>query len=106
AALGTAFGLLLARLGARLGRRELAAATAGLLTVGAAVSLALGLSVPLVAVVFGAVTVTRMPTRVADVFRPLDHLEMPLYLFFFGLAGAAIRLDTLPHLGLIGLAYV
>src|SRR5581483_8767328 len=52
-------------------------------------------------------TATRMPGDfTAAAFRPLLRLEFPLYLLFFTLAGVAIRIESLPRLGLVGAAYV
>ncbi|HTS72769.1 MAG TPA: cation:proton antiporter [Gaiellaceae bacterium] len=87
--------------------RAVAAFVVGHIAVAVAVCLVLGLSIPLCGLVMGAVTATRMPRDLTTVaFRSLGRLEFPLYLLFFTLAGAAIRLGTLPRLGLVGVAYV
>lgn len=109
AAVGVVFAFSLAGLIARWSGSAYgpAALVGGHVAAAAGVCLALGLSIPLCALVLGAVTASRVPTeRQAAVFSPLVRIEFPLYLVFFTLAGAAIRLDTLPRLSFVGLAYI
>jgi len=39
-------------------------------------------------------------------FHEIEHIEWPFMVFFFVLAGASLRLDSLYDIGLIGLAYL
>lgn len=108
AAVGTVAAVSLTAASRRLGgRRAIAGLVAAHVAAAAAVCLALGLSISLCALVMGAATATRIPRDLAAMtFRSLVRVEFPLYLLFFTLAGAAIRLDTLPRLGLVGVAYI
>lgn len=107
AAVGVAAAASLAASARRVpvGRSTVALVAAHILAA-VAVCVALGLSVPLCALLLGAVTATRAPRLTRTIFGPPARLELPLYLLFFTLAGAAIRLETLPRLGLVGLAYI
>jgi Kef-type K+ transport system membrane component KefB len=109
AALGVAVALSLSTFVSRSARGGRAIGVLVVVHVAAAavVCLALGLSIPLCALVLGAVTASRIPRQLQEAtFVPLTRIEFPLYLLFFTLAGAAIRLEALPRLGLIGAAYI
>lgn len=103
-----ALGLTLAQACARLADpRRIAVATGAHVVAAGAISAALGLSVPLAALVMGAIAASRAGhERSGHVFAPIRRTEPLLYLVFFTLAGAAIRLNALPTMGLIGAAYV
>ncbi len=64
-------------------------------------------SLPLAALVMGAMASSLAPEQTGQrIFRAVRTIEQPLYLLFFALAGAAIHLDDLPSLGLVGVAYI
>jgi len=100
--------LLTHLIGRATGRpRTIAALVVGHVSAAGALCLALGLSVPLCALVLGAVTASRIPAAsFTATFTPFARAEPLLYLLFFTLAGAAIRLDTLPHIGIVGIAFI
>ncbi len=108
ALLGVALGLTLAQACARLSDpRRVAAATGAHVVAAGAISAALGLSVPLAALVMGAIAASRAGhERSQHLFAPIRRTEPALYLVFFTLAGAAIRLNALPAMGVIGAGYV
>jgi len=73
----------------------------------ATISIALDLSLPLSALVMGAVAATMQSEDAAQrTFVAVRAIEQPLYLAFFALAGASIHFGQLRTLGLLGLAYV
>ena len=65
----------------------------------------LGISPMLTALVFGVVTANSSPRwhRLTDALNQIDN---PLYVAFFVLAGVNLHLETLGHLGLLGLGYI
>ena len=74
-----------------------------LASTGAAITL--GISPLLPAMVAGAVTANfSQMHRLVHV--ELRQAEQPFYIAFFVLSGAALHLDELPHLGLLGLGYL
>lgn len=71
------------------------------------VSTALGVSLPLAALVMGSVAASlAKPDAAQRLFVAVRGIEQPLYLIFFALAGASIHLDALPRLGLLGVGYI
>jgi hypothetical protein len=70
-------------------------------------SWALGLSVPLAALTLGAVVAARGHGQSAQaLFAPIARLEPMLYLLFFALGGAAIRLNALDDFAVVAIAYI
>lgn len=64
-------------------------------------------SIPLAALVAGVLVATRVRGEPkVFVFKSVQRIEEPLFLVFFTLAGAAIHLDLLAELGLLGTAYL
>lgn len=107
AAIGVAAGWSARRCAVALPSRWALAATSAHVFGAVAVSWALGCSVPLTALAIGAVigsTPAGHPAR--TVFKPIHRIEPGLYLLFFVLAGAAIRLDAVAEFGMIGIVYL
>jgi Kef-type K+ transport system membrane component KefB len=109
---GALVGLCLGWVVARMTRRsagsgELLALALITCVVASAVSSSLGISLPLAALVSGAVAASlSRPSQSERLFSAVRGVEHPLYLLFFGLAGASIHLESLPHIGAVGGAYV
>ncbi|MHB8643125.1 MAG: cation:proton antiporter [Gaiellaceae bacterium] len=108
AAVGAVLGLSLTRISARLhDSRAVVATTVIHVAAAIAISWTFGFSVPLAALVLGAFVASSRSTRPArQLFVPIRRLEPGLYLLFFTLAGAAIRFNVLPELGVVGAVYL
>lgn len=108
AALGVVLGWIVGRFSARIDTSgELLLFALVHVLVASALSTLLDLSLPLAALVMGAVAATVGPQESGQrLFVAVRAIEQPLYLLFFGLAGASIHLDAVPSLGAIGAAYV
>lgn len=108
AALGLAFGWLIARFGFQIETSgELLLFVLVHLLVGWAISDWLEISLPLAALVAGGTAATRAPEEfAARLFRTMKSIEQPLYLLFFALAGASIHLEDVPNVGLVGVGYL
>jgi Kef-type K+ transport system membrane component KefB len=52
------------------------------------------------------VVVVNASPRERRLFDALRQVDYPLYVLFFVLAGASLHLETLGHIGLLGLAYI
>ena len=65
----------------------------------------LGLHFLLGCFVCGVVVVNASP-RERRLFDALRQVDYPLYVLFFVLAGASLHLETLSHIGLLGLVYI
>lgn len=87
----------------RIAERQLMALAALVICAGAAGHL--GVSVLLTALVAGMVVVNASPHE-RRLFEDLQLIDYPFYVPFFALAGASLHLDALPHIGLVGIAYV
>ncbi len=107
-ALGLAFGWFVARFGPQIETSgELLLFVLVHLLLGWAVADSLDISLPLAALVAGAVASTRSPEEFsARTFRTVRTIEQPLYLLFFALAGASIHLEDVPEVGAVGVAYL
>ncbi len=107
-ALGVAFGWLISRFGYQIETSgELLLFVLVHILIGWAVADAMEISLPLGALVAGAVASSLSPPDFSGrLFRTTRTIEQPLYLLFFGLAGAAIHLEDVPEVGLIGLVYI
>jgi len=67
----------------------------------------ISISLPLAALVAGATAATVSPAAFSlRLFRTIRTVEQPLYLLFFGLAGASIHLDDVVEIGALGAAYI
>lgn len=105
-AVGLAAGSILAVMDQRI----VAAGPRQILVIGVLAALSagcrvLGVSAMLAGLVAGATVVNASPRRdrlVSD----LQDFDYPLYVIFFVTAGAELRLDLLPQMGLVGVAYV
>lgn len=106
-ALGIAAGAIVARMGAQIETSgELLLFSLVHILATSTVALALGVSLPLTALVMGATAASLAPSEAGmRLFVAVRSIEQPLYLLFFALAGASIHVDALPELGVIGLAY-
>ncbi|MBD3337092.1 MAG: hypothetical protein GF355_16375 [Candidatus Eisenbacteria bacterium] len=84
---------------------EMLMAIIGGVLVATGAALSIGISPLLPAMVAGAVTANFSQMH-RLVYVELRQAEQPFYIAFFVLSGAALHLDSLPQLGLIGLAYL
>jgi Kef-type K+ transport system membrane component KefB/CBS domain-containing protein len=104
--IGAAAGVLMAlmdqRLSGRVERQLLGLAAVAALTGGCRL---LGISPMLAALVSGAVLVNTSPHE-RRVLEDLGAIDYPLYVLFFLMAGAHLRLELLPEMGAVGVAYV
>ena len=107
-ALGIGVGLVVGRMSAQIETSgELLLFALVHVLVASTVALALGLSLPLTALIVGATAASATQGEAASrLFVSVRSVEQPLYLLFFGLAGASIHIEALPALGLIGIVYV
>ncbi len=62
-------------------------------------------SAMLTTMIAGVVTVNASPYG-RRIFEELTAIDYPLYVLFFIMAGAALHLESLSHMGLLGIAYV
>lgn len=108
AVLGVVLGLVVARLGTRTETTgELLLLVLVHVLVAATVANVADLSLPLAALIMGAVAATAAgPDAAQRVFVAARSVELPLYLVFFALAGASIHFDEIGSVGLIGAGYV
>lgn len=84
---------------------ELLLVIIGGLLVGIGISVTLGISALAVSLIIGAVT-NNLSMMHRLVYAELRQTEMPFYIAFFVLSGASLHLDSLYHLGFLGLAYL
>lgn len=75
------------------------------LLVGIGVANQIGVSPLMVCLIIGAVT-NNLSMMHRLVYAELRQTEMPFYIAFFVLSGASLHLDMLPHLGVLGVAYL
>ena len=108
ATLGIVLGLVVARVSARTETTgELLLLVLVHVLVAATIAGMLGLSLPLAALVMGAVAASAStPDAAQRVFVSARSVEQPLYLVFFALAGASIHFQDLGSVGVIGAGYV
>ncbi len=105
-AVGAAVGLPAAFLTGRLKSGEpMQAEALGLVFLCAGLAIWLGVSFLLAGMVAGAIVVN-LAKHHSRPFHEIEHIEWPFMVFFFVLAGASLRLDSLYDIGLIGLAYL
>jgi Kef-type K+ transport system membrane component KefB len=105
-AVGAAVGLPAAFLTGRLKPGEpMQAEALGLVFLCAGLAIWLGVSFLLAGMVAGAIVVN-LAKHHSRPFHEIEHIEWPFMVFFFVLAGASLRLDSLYDIGLIGLAYL
>lgn len=108
AVLGLAFGWLISRFGYQIETSgELLLFVLVHLLVGWTVADLTDISLPLAALIGGAVASSRAPEEFSvRLFRTIRTIEQPLYLLFFALAGASIHLEDVPEVGLVGIGYL
>ncbi len=105
-AVGAAVGLPAAFLTGRLKPGEPVQAEAlGLVFLCAGFAIWLGVSFLLAGIVAGAIVVNLAKHHTRP-FHEIEHIEWPFMIFFFILAGASLRPESLYGIGLIGLAYI
>jgi len=105
-AVGAAVGLPAAFLTGRLKPGEpMQAEALGLVFLCAGLAIWLEVSFLLAGMVAGAIVVN-LAKHHSRPFHEIEHIEWPFMVFFFVLAGASLRLDSLYEIGLIGLAYL
>ncbi len=63
----------------------------------------LGLSVILTTMTAGA---TAVNLGAESMFRALDDIQIPIFVIFFGLAGAKLDVASVPYIGLVGSGYI
>jgi Kef-type K+ transport system membrane component KefB/CBS domain-containing protein len=104
--LGVIIGVLVALMDQRLTRqveRQILVLAAASITTGAAVLL--NISAMLSALVAGMVAVNASPYG-RRILKDLAAVDYPLYVLFFIMAGAELHLESLGHMGFIGIGYV
>jgi hypothetical protein len=84
---------------------ELLLVIIGGLLIGIGLSRQIGISSLMVCLIIGAVT-NNLSMMHRLVYAELRQTEMPFYIAFFVLSGASLHLDSLAHLGVLGLAYL
>ncbi len=105
-AIGAGVGLAVSYWEQRIARRvERQLMTLAALVICAGAAGALDVSILLTCLVAGVVVANASPHE-RRVFEDLQEIDYPFYVPFFALAGATLHLDALPHMGLIGVAYV
>ena len=105
-ALGAAIGFAVVYLARKVkSEQDLQLVTLGLVLLAAGLALAWNLSNLLVCMALGSV-VGNYSRRRELVFRSLQGIENPLYLIFFVLSGASLKLEILARVGLLGVGYV
>ena len=106
-ALGAAAGLLVGPLLSRLGSREQVLALAiGVLVGIAGIAARLDFSPLLANMTFGVLLINIAPMSTRALVEDVALLGAPILIGFFVLAGAHLRLDLLPALGLLGVVYL
>lgn len=108
ALLGVAFGWLISRFGYQIETSgELLLFVLVHLLVGWTIADITEISLPLAALIGGAVAASRAPEEFSvRLFRTVRTIEQPLYLLFFALAGASIHLEDVPQVGIVGIGYL
>ena len=106
-ALGVAAGLIVGPLLSHLGSREASlSVTIGALVAIAGVAEQTGVSPLLANMAFGALLVNVAPLSTKALVEQISTLGAPILIGFFVLAGAHLRLDLLPSLGMLGVIYL
>ncbi|MGI8794622.1 MAG: cation:proton antiporter, partial [Acidimicrobiales bacterium] len=108
AILGVVLGLIVAKLSVRTETTGELLLLALVHLLGAAtIAAQFDLSLPLAALVMGAVAASVAPPDSGQrVFVAVRSVEQPLYLIFFALAGASIHLEDIPKVGAVGAGYI
>ncbi len=86
-------------------RRQRQVITLATLLLLAGIIHALGLNLLLAGLVAGAVYINSS-VHEERIFEELHQLDYPVYVLFFALSGVHLRMDLLPAMGLVGVAYV
>ncbi len=104
--IGGVAGVLMAVMEQRL-QRPVERQILGLATVAALVGLSehLGVSPMPATLVAGAVLVNASPHE-RRLLADLSVIDYPLYVVFFVMAGAELRLESIPHMGIVGVGYI
>ncbi|HOP07895.1 MAG TPA: cation:proton antiporter [candidate division Zixibacteria bacterium] len=84
---------------------ELLLVIIGGLLLGIGLSKTFGISYLIVCLIIGAVT-NNLSMMHRLVYAELRQTEMPFYIAFFVLSGASLHLNSMAHLGLLGIAYL
>jgi Kef-type K+ transport system membrane component KefB len=105
---GTVLGLLFCQLVRRLdSSRDMLIMTVGIVFIATGLSIYFHLSLILTNMIIGFILAnTRREAFVHKVTAPLHEIMPLMFLLFFCLAGAHLRIDALPRLGLLGLLYI
>lgn len=77
----------------------------GLVLLCAGLSIWLGVSFLLAGMVAGAI-VTNLAKHHNRPFHEIEHIEWPFMVLFFVLSGASLHLDSVVHIGVLGVAYI
>ncbi len=103
-ALGFVFGFIIRRLDSS---RDSIILTIGTVLLASGIALQFHLSLILTNMIIGFILVnTRDEQRVHKVTEPLQNIMQLLFVFFFCLAGAHLKLGELPSLGFLGIVYI
>lgn len=78
----------------------------GAVFIGAGLAKALGFSLILTTMTMGLVVINRNASNGKYIRTTIERAGPVIYVLFFALAGARFRLDLLPQMGLLGLAYI
>ncbi len=105
--LGVVMGLALNFVLERMARRHDAmAVSVGAVFICVGISRSLNLSLILTSMVLGMVVVNCCPENGRYIRFTIEHAGPVIYVLFFALVGARFRIDLLPAMGLLGIAYV
>jgi len=107
-ALGVVLGFVISRVGRQIETSgELLLFVLLHLLMAWAIATYLEVSLPLAAIVAGSLASSLSPVDYSQrLFRTVRSIELPVYLFFFALAGAAVHIEDIPEVGRLGAAYI
>ena len=104
---GFVLGLTLSQLMTRLAsNHDVMVIAMGAIFLCAGLTHTLTFSLVLTTMLMGAVVVNRDPEHGCYIRFTIEHVGPVIYVLFFALIGARLRIDTLPEMGAIGLAYL
>ncbi len=105
--LGAGLGLVLGFIMSHLrNRHDVMAVAIGTVILGVGLSVTLGFSLILTTMVLGSVVVNRDARNGHCIRYVVEQAGPVIYVLFFALVGARFRVDMLPRMGVLGIAYV
>jgi len=106
-ALGCAIGMIAGYFMRRLYKDDVILATSlGAILICSAIAIYFNLSLILANLSLGMIHSNVYPTGNRRAYRTIEFITLPVYIIFFFLAGAHLKLNLLPSMGLLGLVYV